>query len=163
MRIVTNPSPERWEEYKQLRLESLSDSPQSFLDDVDKTKKVAKEEWQKKLENMYFAEVDGKWVGVIGAYQDERSKLNHIVKIVSFYVSPKHRGRGIGKALLSKVIEKSKEIEGVKKLELGVITTQESAYQLYLSFGFRKVGEQKYSVKVGDKYFDEYLMELYLE
>ena len=57
-------------------------------------------------------------------------------------------------------IDKSKKVEGVKKLELGVITTQEAAYQLYLSLGFRKVGEQKYSVKVGDKYFDEYLMEI---
>ena len=112
---------------------------------------------------MYFAEVDDKWVGMIGAYQDERSKLSHIVKVVSFYVSPQYRGRGIGRALLSEVIIKSKNIEGVKKLELGVITTQESAYQLYLSLGFKKVGEQKYAVKVGDKYFDEYLMEMYLD
>ena len=49
MKIVTNPSPERWEEYKRLRLESLYDSPQSFLDDVDKTQEVSKKEWQKKL------------------------------------------------------------------------------------------------------------------
>ncbi len=161
MIIVTNSPLERWEEYKQLRLESLSDSPQSFLDDIDKTQEISKEEWQKKLENIYFAEMDGKWVGMIGAYQDERSKLNHIMKVVSFYVSPKYRGHGIGKALLSEVIDKSKKVKGVKKLELGVITTQEAAYQLYLTLGFKKVGEQKYSVRVGDKYFDEYLMELY--
>ena len=117
----------------------------------------------KKIKNMYFAEVDGNLVGMIGAYQDERSKLNHIMKIVSFYVSPKHRSRGIGKALLSEVIDKSKKVEGIKKLELGVVATQEIAYQLYLSLGFKKVGEQKYSVKVGDKYFDEYLMELCIE
>lgn len=49
------------------------------------------------------------------------------------------------------------------KRQLGVVTTQESAMKLYLSLGFVKIGEQKYAVKVGDEYFNEYLMEMYLQ
>lgn len=154
---------QRWQEYRNLRLRSLKDSPQSFLDDVGETEKWDEEEWLRRIESMYFVEVDGEWVGMIGAFQDKRSKLNHIMKVVSFFVLPEFRGKGFGRELLSKVIRDSKQIENVKKLELGVITTQEKAYQLYLSLGFKMVGEQKFAVKVQKEYYDEYLMELYLD
>lgn len=163
MKIIQDKSLTRWEEYKNLRLQALKDVPQAFLDDIAKTKQRSKEEWQDRLKNVYFAEDNNKWIGMIAVYQDKKSKLKHIMNVVGFYVLPEHRGQGVGKALLMKVISEAKQIKEVKKLQLGVITTQESAYQLYLSLGFKKVGEQKYAVKVSDKYFDEYLMEMYLD
>lgn len=163
MKIIQDKSLARWEEYRNLRIQALKDAPQAFLDDIDEAERRPKEEWQDKSKNVYFAEENNKLIGMIAAYQDKRSKLKHILNIVSFYVLPEYRGQGVGKALLMKIIDEAKQIEEVKKLQLGVITTQESAYQLYLSLGFKKVGEQKYAVKVGDRYFDEYLMELYLD
>jgi ribosomal protein S18 acetylase RimI-like enzyme len=163
MKIITNAPLDRWEEYKDLRLEALEMVPQAFLDDPEQAQKESLNEWQRKMKNMYFAEVDGKWVGMIGAYQEEKTKTKHILNVVSFYVSPKYRGQGIGKALLEQVIQHAKETPGVKKLLLGVVTTQKPAYALYRSLGFIEGGQLKYGVKVGDTYFDEYLMELYLD
>lgn len=100
---------------------------------------------------------------MVASLQDNRSKLKHIVKIVGFFVMPEYRGMGIGRKLLLEVIAQAKQTKGVKKIQLGVIVTQQSAYNLYLSLGFKKVGELKYAVKIGDDYFDKYLMELYLD
>jgi len=162
MRIIQDKSLARWGEYKNLRLQALKDASQAFLDDVVETKQRPKKEWQDKLKNVYFAEENNQLIGMITIYQDKRSKLKHIMNVVGFYVLPEYRGQGVGKALLTEVIKKTKQIKEIKKMQLGVVTTQESAYQLYLNLGFKKVGEQKYAVKVGDRYFDEYLMEMYL-
>jgi ribosomal protein S18 acetylase RimI-like enzyme len=162
MKIVSNAPSSRWEEYRQLRLEALEQVPQAFLDDFEKDQTTPKEEWLRKLGNMHFAEIDGKWVGMVGVYQDEKTKVKHILNIVSVYVTPSYRGQGIGKALLEHVIEQAKQNPEIKKLSLGVVTTQEPAHELYKSLGFIKGGHLKYAVKVGEQYFDEYLMELYL-
>lgn len=162
MKIITNPPLNRWEEYRALRLEAVEKVPQSFLDDPDVAEKIPKEEWQRKMSSMFFAEVDGKWVGMIGSYQDEKTKLKHILNIFSFFVSSDYRGMGIGRALIQQVIATAKNNPEIKKLQLGVVTTQEPANELYQSLGFIKAGHMKYAVKVGDTYFDEYHMELYL-
>lgn len=162
MKIITNPPISRWEEYKALRLEAVEKVPQSFLDDLDVAEKIPKEEWQRKISSMLFVEVDGKLVGMIGSYRDEKTKLKHILNIFSFYVSSEYRGLGIGKALLQKVIETAKKNPEIKKLQLGVVTSQEPANVLYRSLGFVQAGHMKYAIKVGDIYFDEYHMELYL-
>ena len=160
--IIHTNQLDRWQEYRDLRIRALRDIPQAFLDDPENAENWPAEEWQKRMENMYFAEEEGKWVGMIGSYQEPKSKLQHIANVVSFFVLPESRGQGIGKALLSRVIEDAKKKKTIKKLQLGVVTTQEFAQQLYLSLGFVKIGEQKYAVKVGEEYFDEYLMEMYL-
>ncbi len=162
MKIIKNVSPKRWKEYKNLRIEALRNVPQAFLDDPTSSKKIAKKEWQRKMNNMYFAEVDGKLIGMIGAYQDKKTKLKHIMNIVGFYVSPKHRNIGAGKALLKQVIKNTKKDDTIMKLQLGVVTTQLPAYRLYQKLGFKKAGKLKYAVKVDKKYFNEYLMELCL-
>ncbi|MBP9669894.1 GNAT family N-acetyltransferase [Candidatus Woesebacteria bacterium] len=162
MKIVSNAPLEDWEKYKNLRIEALKNVPQAFLDDPDMAEKMSKEEWQRRMSSMYFAEIDGKWVGMIGAYQEKKTKVKHILNIVSVYVAPSYRGQGIGKALLEYVIEQAKKNPEIKKLLLGVVTTQEPAQELYKSLGFVKGGYLKYAVKVGKQYFDEYLMELYL-
>jgi len=162
MKIITNAPISRWEEYRDLRLEALEQVPQAFLDDPDKASALPKEDWQRKIANMYFAEIDGKLIGMVGAYQDDKTKLKHILNVVSVYVSPKYRGLGAAKALLSQVIADAKNNPNLKKLSLGVVTTQEPAKKLYEKLGFTVKGELKYAVKVGEEYFDEYLMELYL-
>ena len=162
MKIISNAPSNRWDEYKQLRIEALEKVPQAFLDEPSQAKNLPEQEWQRKMKNMHFAEVNGELVGMVGAYQEEKKKLKHILNIVSVYVKPSFRGQGIGKALLQQVIETAKKNQEIKKILLGVVTTQEPAHALYKSLGFNQVGHLKYAVKVDDTYFDEYYMELYL-
>jgi len=87
----------RWLDYKNLRLEAVKNSPQSFLDTVQETEAQPDTEWQNKIKNMFFAvnETDD-LVGMLGVYSDKKIKLRHIANIVSVYVKPAYRGQGIG-------------------------------------------------------------------
>lgn len=163
MNITKLPS-SRWQDYKTLRLEAVENNPQSFLSTPQETIDEPDSEWQIKIDNMFFAvdEAD-KLVGMIGCYTDPKEKLKHTANIVSFYVKPEYRGKGIGRQLLQTAVQSAKENPQVKKVQLSVITTQENAYQLYLSTGFQKVGELKMSLQVDGVLYDEYLMEMYID
>lgn len=161
---ITKLSPNRWQDYKNLRLEAVEDSPQSFFNTVEEINAQSDESWQEKITNVFFAVDDAdKLVGMAGYYCDTREKLAHIAKVVSVYVSPDYRSKGAGRALLMAVIEDAKAKPQVKKLQLEVITTQVAAFKLYESLGFKKIGEQKMAVNVDGRFYDEYLMELVLE
>lgn len=161
---ITKLPPSRWQDYKNLRLEAVADSPQSFLHTVAETNAESDESWQEKITNMFFAVDDAnKLVGMAGCYCDTREKLAHIANVVSVYVSPEYRGKGVGRALLMAIIEDAKAKPQVKKLQLGVIITQAAAFKLYESLGFKKIGEQKMAVNVNGTFYDEYLMEMVLD
>lgn len=75
-------------------------------------------------------------------------------------VKKEYRGQGIGKSLLERALNHSKSI-GLEKIELTVYTDNKSAVGLYKKYGFTEVGTNKHFRKIGDKYFDAYLMELF--
>lgn len=160
---ITKLPPSRWQDYKKLRIEAVENSPQSFLATTEETNQETQSEWKNKIENMFFA-IDEKdnLVGMIGCYQEKLIKQKHIANIVSFYINPKFRRQGLGRELIKTAIDFAKTKKEIKKIQLGVITTQKPAIALYQSVGFMKIGEQKMAIKVDEKFYDEYLMELYL-
>ena len=160
--IIEGLPPERWQEYKALRLASLHDTPQAFLDMPAQAESMEPSVWQERAQNMFFAEDDGTLVGMVGGLRFDRQKQQHIVHLVSMYVLPEYRGQKVGKKLFAAVIEKWTNTPGIKKIKLGVITTQEAALALYKKFGFEVIGTEKYAVKVGDRFYDEFLLEKYL-
>ncbi|QCR24444.1 GNAT family N-acetyltransferase [Pontibacter sp. SGAir0037] len=58
---------------------------------------------------------------------------------VSVYVHPASKGRGIGKMLLSKLVEESEE-EGFWTLQAGIFKENEASIQLHQKCGFRLIG-----------------------
>ena len=58
------------------------------------------------------------------------------------YVSPEARGFGVGRALITRLIEHAKTWDGVDRLTLTVTLEQEPARQLYLSAGFQLFGTE---------------------
>lgn len=160
---ITRLPTERWSDYKQLRLEAVQDSPQSFLTTAEETNQEPDSEWQDKIKNMFFAVTeDDQLVGMVGCYSDNKEKLSHIAHIVSVYVSPSFRGQGIARQLLTTALDFAKTSKQIKKVQLEVVTTQVPAYHLYLSLGFQKVGARQLAVRVGDTYYDEILLEMIL-
>lgn len=160
---ITQLPPTRWQDYKKLRLEAIQDSPQSFLSTVEETEAETDQSWQDKIANMFFAlnEAD-QLVGMAGTYSENKDKLRHVANVVSVYVAPAYRRQGVGKQLLLAVLAHLQSQPQVKKIQLGVITTQQEAYRLYESVGFKRVGELRRSVRIGEQFFDEYLMEILL-
>ncbi|WP_197479962.1 GNAT family N-acetyltransferase [Paenibacillus swuensis] len=85
-------------------------------------------------------------------------KMEHKGKIWGTYVLPEYRGHGIGRKLLDEIISRSKRIEGICQVNLGVITFNEAAMKLYESYGFKSYGLEINSMKHNGTYFDEQLM-----
>lgn len=134
----------RWQEYKELRLDALKTDPQAFLSTYEKEFSYPDEKWQQRLKSanegksswMYFAQLNGKLVGMIGGYQDEDDLKNHSVQIWGVYVDTEFRGKGIAKALMSTLLEKLSENKYITVIKLEVNTDQRSAKKLYERFGF---------------------------
>jgi ribosomal protein S18 acetylase RimI-like enzyme len=72
------------------------------------------------------------------------------------YVAPRARGRGVGTALLSALIEHASGI--VEQLRLGVVDTNIAAIRLYQKHGFEIYGTEMRALKSEAGYSNELLM-----
>jgi ribosomal-protein-alanine N-acetyltransferase len=103
----------------------------------------------------YFIALDGrKRVGYIGSWLTRPN-----AEILNLLVIPSYRKKGIGKELVSKVIEVC-SLEKIRMLTLEVRVSNEAAIKLYKSFGFTISHLRKAYYKDGE---DANLMVLELE
>ncbi len=159
--------PARWQAYKQLRLESLVVEPTAFLGTVQEEDAYPDTEWQERLtvsqqpnkNFMLFAEKQGAIVGMIVVLCDNREKVKHIARLVSFYVTPAERNQGIGKALINAALDVIQERKYITKVSLDVTVTQTRTIKLYQKVGFVTVGTLKNNIRVDGIYYDEFVME----
>lgn len=77
---------------------------------------------------------------------------------VSVYVADKHKGKGIGKLLLQKVITES-ESNGIWTLQAGIFTDNVASVKLHEKVGFRIIGHREKIGKLNDVWKDNYILE----
>ena len=77
---------------------------------------------------------------------------------VSVYVASAAQGKGVGQALLSKLVEAS-EKEGVWTLQAGIFPENKSSIALHQKNGFQILGLHEKLGKMGDKWRDVVLLE----
>jgi len=77
---------------------------------------------------------------------------------VSAYVAEAARGKGIGKSLLSALIESSEDC-GVWTLQAGIFPENAASITLHKSLGFREVGRRERIGKMGEAWRDVVLLE----
>ena len=77
---------------------------------------------------------------------------------VSIYIDERHRGRGIGAALMGALIEAS-ERGGIWTLEAGMFPENTASAALHRRFGFREIGRRDRIGKLGDRWRDTVLFE----
>jgi phosphinothricin acetyltransferase len=88
------------------------------------------------------AERDGEIVGwaTLSGYSD-RSCYRGVAE-VSVYVSESARGQGVGRALLTRLVEES-ERDGIWTLQAGIFPENEASIALHERCGFRVVGTRE--------------------
>ncbi|MDM5250051.1 GNAT family N-acetyltransferase [Lysinibacillus sp. G4S2] len=154
------------EVYRNLRLEGLQNNPEAFGSSFEEEKDYPIEMFANRFESQgsytLGAFDQGELVGVATLVQENKLKLKHKAGIFAVYVSPKKRGLGIGKKLMVEAINKAKELKGVEQLNLTVVSTNASAKRLYCSLGFEVFGTEKRALKIGQRYFDDDYMVLFL-
>lgn len=165
MITITQISPDRWQEYKELRLESLRDFQIAFDSSYDEEATLTDQEWQEKFSDpnyfAIFAEDDGKLVGKMEVEWDPRRILRHIGELFGVYIKPEYQHHGIG-SLLWEEVEKIAKTKGLEKFWLDVISTNEPAIHLYKKMGFEILCTREKAAKVDGMYYDKLLMEKFL-
>jgi ribosomal protein S18 acetylase RimI-like enzyme len=139
---IYTPSPEKWEDYRYLRLRATKEDPEGFWPPYETALTLSSQEWRQPIVDaiddngrwIFFAKLNGKLVGMISAKAME--KLDGGVKMRDMFVAKEARGKGIGKQLLSKLLITLRGNIKVKVVRLGVFTTQEAAIKMYQSLGF---------------------------
>lgn len=107
------------------------------------------ENWDKShLPNCRLAAVDNNQLAGWAALSPVSSRCVYAgVAEVSIYIAEKFRGRGVGKLLLTKLIEES-ESAGLWTLQSGIFSENKASIRLHEQCGFRIIG---YREKIGQR------------
>ena len=154
--------------YWDVRLEALESESEAFGSSPDEHRALSMDVVASRLtsdngETFVAGAFHGKrLVGTAGFYRGKEVKQCHKGHIWGVYVSRNFRGRKLGRDLLRAVFECAASINGIEQLMLAVTTTQLPALKLYRSLGFEPYGREPKALKIGDRYFDEEHMVLFL-
>jgi len=111
---------------------------------------------------MLVAVADGKIISVMHSRGGKRRAARHTAS-VGISVDRDWRGKGVGTAMMARLIEWAEQNPVITRLELEVFTSNERAIHVYEKFGFQIEGcKRRAYFKDGD-YLDAYVMALLLE
>ena len=79
------------------------------------------------------------------------------------YIAAEVQGQGLGRTLIQEAINRASKMAGLEQINLGVISGNDSARNLYLSMGFESYGLEKRALVVNGKYHDDELMQMFLD
>ncbi len=148
-------------EYWRLRLEALEGDPEAFSSSPEEHKALSLDEVKRRLGAgsgdflVAGAFEDGRLIGTAGFYREKGPKVRHKGRIWGVYVTPRHRGAGVGRKIMELALESGKAIEGIEQVLLSVAATQTAATRLYRSLGFEPFGCEPRALKIGDRFIDE--------
>ncbi len=107
---------------------------------------------------VFGAFVDGELVGTAAvAWPSRLPSSRHKVNLWGVFVSPRVRGHGIARALVTRALDHA-DANDVRRVNLMVFVPNVPAVQLYESLGFRHYGTEPQSIRIAGSYHDGYLM-----
>lgn len=135
-----------WDSYRELRLEMLADAPDFFWATLDEVADYTEQTWRERvsgpqthLQALAHGEPAGAlsidWIG----YTQDMLLDEDTVNIVSVYVRPAHRGRGVVEALLAAADEVMREAGRTRQL-LETPEDNERGRRAYAKLGFVETG-----------------------
>jgi ribosomal protein S18 acetylase RimI-like enzyme len=145
--------PDEWKAYKALRLESLQNAPQAFGSTYDTNLARSETFWRGRLVEaqigergwLLFARINGQLVGIVGAYRTDEAE---VVEVISTYITPAYRGRGVAHTLMDVLLKTLTQTGQFKRATLGVNQQQAAAVRLYERCGSEYMRTQP--VQMGD-------------
>jgi ribosomal protein S18 acetylase RimI-like enzyme len=166
MEIILLP-PEQWQPYKEIRLEALKMEPQAFGSSYTTMLQQPDTFWQGRLAEaalrngnwLLFARENDRIIGMIGAFANLEQNT---VSVISVYVTPQARGKGVSKALMRAILEEISQLKRFQSVSLTVNKIQAPALHLYQHFGFKITREEDALMGDGNTY-TEYHMEKQLD
>ncbi len=148
-----------WQALRDIRLEALKTAPSAFGSTYEREAAFGEPDWLRRIARggnflAYIPEAGipeagvpeagvpeagaSEPAGLIGGYPETAD----IVELVSMYVRPEARGRGVGEALVAAVFGWAQE-RGAKTVHLWVTESNDHARALYERCGFEPTGERQ--------------------
>jgi len=156
--------PRDWRDLRTICLEALRLEPAAFSSTYQETLAWSDEDWRRRLVNdgrmHLLARVQSRPVGIVGGYLGSDEGDDSVAIVFGMYVTSEHRGRGIGRLLLTALLDHLSELPQITTIRLGVTETQSPARRLYESMGFQVIGKEDERIVVDDRQYDELIMEL---
>ena len=154
--------------YRALRRRGLTEHPEAFTSSpedeatpVDKLVRRLAGDASRPHDVVFGAFADGALVGLCGMDVDMREKVRHKGHVFGMYVPAERVGRGIGRALMDRVIAHARS-HGLAQLTLTCTADNLPARRVYERAGFAMVGREPHAIRVGGKAHDKILMVLFL-
>jgi GNAT superfamily N-acetyltransferase len=144
MVLVREAAPDDWLALRDIRLAALLDAPDAFGSTYEQQASYREADWQRRIARggtflAYLPEVSASEpAGLAGGYQESPGT----VELVSMYVRPKARGRGVGEALVAAVINWAAG-RNARSVHLWVTETNSHARLLYERCGFSPTDEHQ--------------------
>ena len=155
------------EVFKDIRVESARDAPESFRATEEEMESEPIDSFRKQLTGqagklIFIGAFEGSaLVGVAALYFDKSQKLSHKATVGSVFVKRTHRGRTIGKMLMTELLRIGREEEKLHQVDLTVNVANTVAIDLYQNLGFKIFGTEKNAAIVDGKSYDEHHMQLF--
>jgi ribosomal protein S18 acetylase RimI-like enzyme len=146
--------------FRAIRLEALKANPELLRSTFELEDKLDVAWFAGRLEDAHVmgAFRDGELVGT-AAFSIQQGQPNaHKGKLFGMYVRSSSRNVGVGRLLLTAVLNVARE--NVELIQLSVVRDNRPARRLYESVGFLEFGLETKASKYGDKYYDEALLAL---
>lgn len=153
---ITAISPDLTDAYRTVRLRALRGDPQAFGSTYARESSFTDEQWAGRVARadgdagvgfLAFEEGAAEACGLVACFKDQDGAA--VGHVVSMWVAPSHRRRGVGGALMARAIQWA-ESQGLKALQLDVSSNNASATRLYERLGFALTGETEPHPNVGD-------------
>lgn len=135
-------TPDDWKAWRALRLAALAEAPYAFGSTLAQWQGEGdrEERWRDRLASPgsynLIASIDGEPVGMgSGAPSEDEGT----VELLSMWVAPAGRGKGVGDRLIEE-IESWALAQGASRFALAVTDGNRAATGLYLRHGFRDIG-----------------------
>ncbi|MDT9719386.1 GNAT family N-acetyltransferase [Paenibacillus sp. ClWae2A] len=159
--IISNIQRDEADIYWPLRLEALKTHPEAFGASFELSIQIPMNEVQERIHNepddyiLGAYTTEGTLAGMMGFKRELGLKLRHKGMIWGVYVAPPYRGSGLASRLLREVLDRGRHLEGIKQINLSVVTTNESARRLYERYGFEVYGIERNALEVYGQGYDE--------
>jgi RimJ/RimL family protein N-acetyltransferase len=105
---------------------------------------------------------NGELIAVATITRGAHTRFAHRAKLVSVFVNPCHRGKGLGRAVVSAAVDHARKWPGVDFVDLCVSEDAQAAQRLYETMGFVAWGRQPEATDYHGRRVDEIHMTLRL-
>jgi ribosomal protein S18 acetylase RimI-like enzyme len=132
-----------WEALRQLRLRALADAPDAFASTLEVEVAFPDEVWRRRAEGgpasvNFIAREGGVDVGLAAVFAEPGAPGR--LHLVSMWVDPRYRRRGVARALVDQAVHWAAE-RRAREVILWVADQNTAARRLYERIGFRPTGE----------------------